>query len=93
MLTFTTVIEAGCVQQHDQKLMFIQGLSAGQAEAVAEWLAVATNTHVCLRFIDSVRRRDVLIRREPSDAKWIQLPGDAELCREVAGADGVRDGD
>ncbi len=93
MLTFTAVIEAGCIQQHDQKLMFIQGLSADAAGAVAEWLAAATNAQVCLRYIDARRRQDFLIHRAPSDAKWISLPNDPTTSPLTAGAEGGVDGD
>lgn len=74
MLSFTAIIEAGSLRQEDEKLMFIQGLSAETAGAVAEWLAVATGTKVTLRHIDAIRMHDIVIRREPSDAKWVSLP-------------------
>lgn len=73
--SLTFLVSAGLVTEADNKLMLIQGLSLGQAESVAELLAVATGSEVCLRHMIPLNSAYV-IRKRPEDVVWKQLNGE-----------------
>lgn len=72
--SMTALISAGSVSEDDNKWLMIQGLSQENAQAVADWLAIATNGPVLLRFtslMDGIF--DERIRSAPETIAWSEM--------------------
>ena len=69
--SMAVLISAGTVTEDDDKWLSIQGLRHENAKAVADWLAIATNGPVLIRFTslqDGIF--DERIRSAPESISW-----------------------
>lgn len=69
ILSMTFFVAGGEVKEDDNMLLMLQGLSLDHASAFADWLAIATNSEVHLRFMQAPGIVHD-IRRAPADIQW-----------------------
>lgn len=73
--TIVFLIKAGSIKEDDDLLPVIQGLSVSQAEAIADWLVLATGDSVVVRCITAgIGVCD--IRRDVDDVKVCRIGDD-----------------
>ena len=77
LASITFLLAAGHIREDDDLVLVLQGLSSGQAEAIADWFAIATQGPVKLRFMaPPIEFRD--ITRWPEDVT-IEAEGQSKI--------------
>jgi hypothetical protein len=80
--TFTVLEAAGQIKEDDGFLCLMQGLDQKQAEAIADWLALATGGPVSMRYMDGETEGWLPITRDSREQVLARLQAHQQPTHE-----------